>query len=178
MALKEFMTRGERGVGKAEQASPQLAASAPPRTVSPTTSIDANSEFQGTLRCKETLRIDGRVEGTVECEKAVLVGEGAKIQASVTADEVRVSGVVHGDIVARRKIMLARTAVVIGDLTTPGIVIEEGAKLKGRIVIGSDVEPVRDEMPASELKNNPARKKTATSPAPAKREEVPVAASA
>jgi hypothetical protein len=30
--------------------------------------------------------------------------------------------------------------VVVGDLTTPGIVIEEGAKLKGRIVIGSDAE--------------------------------------
>ena len=35
---------------------------------------------------------------------------------------------------------LERTAVVVGNLTTPGIVIEEGAKLKGRIVIGSDAE--------------------------------------
>ena len=112
-----------------------------PRTVSPSTSVDASSELEGRLRCKQTLRIDGRIKGEIECEKAVLVGECAKIYASIAADEVQIAGVVEGDITARRKIVLERTAVVIGDLTTPGIVIEEGAKLKGRIVIGSDEEP-------------------------------------
>lgn len=156
MALKGFMARnerGERGIEtEAEQPRPRLAEAPAPRTVSPSTSVDAATVLEGTLRCKETLRIDGRVKGEVECEKSVLVGEGAKVDASIAADEIQVAGHIKGDITARRKITLQKTAIVTGDLTTPGIVIEEGAKLKGRIVIGSDAEPVQEAKPAQETK--------------------------
>jgi cytoskeletal protein CcmA (bactofilin family) len=121
-----------------EASRPILAQAAGPRTVAPSTSVDASSDFEGRLRCKETLRIDGRIQGEIECEKIVIVGEGARVHACVDADEVQVSGIVEGDITARRKITLECTAVVVGDLVTPGIVIQEGAKLKGRILIGSD----------------------------------------
>jgi cytoskeletal protein CcmA (bactofilin family) len=140
------------------------------RTVAPSTSVDSSSEVEGKLRCKETLRIDGRVTGEVECEKAVLIGEGARVRASISADEVQISGVVEGDIAARRKITLERTAVVKGDLTTPGIVIEEGAKLKGRIVIGSDAETDATSPRESKEEAKDARK------APAPRKSQPVAA--
>lgn len=156
MALKGLMTRGVQGVtgqarpaegGEGARTEPNVAApravvtQAPgPRTVAPSTSVDAGSELEGRLRCKETLRIDGRIVGEIECDKSVIIGEGARVHASIDADEVQVSGIVEGDITARRKVTLDRTAVVVGDLTTPGIVIEEGAKLKGRILIGSDAE--------------------------------------
>jgi cytoskeletal protein CcmA (bactofilin family) len=111
-----------------------------PRSVAPSTSIDSTTELEGRLRCSETLRIDGRIVGEIECDKVVIIGQGGRVHAGIEADEVHVSGIVEGDITARRKVTLERTAVVVGDLTTPGIVIEEGAKLKGRILIGSDAE--------------------------------------
>jgi cytoskeletal protein CcmA (bactofilin family) len=99
------------------------------------------------------------------------VGECAKVYASIAADEVEIAGLVEGDIAARRKIVLERTAIVIGDLTTPGIVIEEGAKLKGRIVIGSDAEPAPKAVaaePAKAAKQATVLKKApATAAAPA-----------
>jgi cytoskeletal protein CcmA (bactofilin family) len=169
MALKGFMANWERGIGTAEEAPRPVLAASPaspaPRTVAPSTSVDASSELEGRLRCKQTIRIDGCIKGEVECEKMVLVGEGARVFASIAADEVQIAGIVEGDIAARRKITLQRTAVVIGDLSTPGIVIEEGAKLKGRIVIGSDAEPVvavveaepaKDAKKAQALKKSPA----------------------
>ena len=139
MALRDFVARVDRGVEGVE-AVPRPVAPPAPRTVSPSTSVDASSELEGTLRCKQTLRIDGYVKGEVECERTVLVGEGARVLASIDADEVQIAGAVEGNITARRKITLERTANVKGDLTTPGIVIEEGAKLRGRIVIGSEAE--------------------------------------
>jgi hypothetical protein len=65
--------------------------------------------------CRETLRIDGRLEGEVHCEKSVIIGEGATVRAAIEADEVAISGEVKGDISARRKITLDRTARVIGE---------------------------------------------------------------
>jgi cytoskeletal protein CcmA (bactofilin family) len=142
MSIKDFMARSERALEPAAEAMPTSLPA--PRMVAASTSVDASSELEGRLRSKQTVRIDGRVKGEVECEKMVLVGETAKVFASISADEVQIAGVVEGDIAARRKITLQRTAVVKGDLTTPGIVIEEGAQLKGRIVIGTDAETAVD----------------------------------
>lgn len=198
MALKDFMARGERGIEttttnasapKVEPPRPTLAASPAPRTVAPSTSVDASTELEGRLRCKETLRIDGQIKGEIECDKTVLVGEGARVLASITADEVQIAGIVEGDIIARRKITLARTAAVKGDLTTPGIVIEEGAKLQGRIVIGSDAEPATaaktEPKPAAKMdekidekKTQPSRKPTTGGPKSDAPSSQPVAASA
>jgi len=166
MALKDFMARGERG-GEAVEGMPRpvLAPGQPaPRTVSPSTSVDASSELEGKLRCKQTLRIDGYVKGEVECERTVLVGEGARVFASIAADEVQIAGAVEGNIAARRKITLERTAIVKGDLTTPGIVIEEGAKLSGRIVIGSEAEAAVDAKAVQALKKAVAPKPSEASP--------------
>ena len=162
MALKDFMARGERGV-EAVEAMPRPAQPAP-RTVSPSTSVDASSEFEGKLRCKQTLRIDGYVKGEVECERTVLVGEGARVFASIEADEGQIAGAGEGNISARRKITLERTAIVKGDLTTPGIVIEEGAKLRGRIVIGSEAEAAVDAKAVQPLKKAVASKPSEASP--------------
>lgn len=174
MTLKGFMARaGGDYNGQSEEAPrPALVpVTAPaPRTVSPSTSVDAASELEGRLRCKQTLRIDGSVKGEIECEKTVLIGECAKVHARIEADDVTIAGTVEGDITARRKITLERTAVVVGNLTTPGIVIEEGAKLKGRIVIGSDAESAVE----TETKKVQAVKK----PAPAAAASAIVATSA
>ncbi len=164
MALKNFMAaRGERdeqgGAGAARLPAPS---ERPPRTVAPSTSIDSTSELKGTLRCKETLPIDGRVKGEIVCDKTVLIGEGGKVDASIVADEVLISGEVKGDITARRKISLDRTARVIGDLVTPGIVIEEGAKLEGRIVIGLEEKPAQESKPAE--RPRPEAKPARTAP--------------
>ncbi len=156
MALKGLVARGMEGargsMSRSEaisDAGSQQGGEAPrlkmtqapgPRSVAPSTSVDATTELEGKLRCSETLRVDGRIVGEIECAKAVIIGQGGRVHAGIEADEVSVAGIVEGDITARRKVTLERTAVVVGDLTTPGIVIEEGAKLKGRILIGSDAE--------------------------------------
>ena len=77
---RDFMARAERGVEMAE--TPVPTSSPAPRTVAPSTSVDASSEVEGRLRSKQTLRIDGRVKGEVECEKTVLVGETAAVFAT------------------------------------------------------------------------------------------------
>lgn len=167
MALKNFMAaRNERDSQEGNGAA-RLSAAAQPslHTVAPSTSIDATSDFRGTLRCRETLRIDGRVKGEVVCDKTVLIGEGGTVHANIIADSVEVSGEVKGDITARCKITLDRTARVTGDLATPGIVIEEGAKLEGRIVIGSEEKPVQKSKPAAESAPEPKRARTEPKPA-------------
>lgn len=87
------------------------------------------------------------------------------MEASIQADSVVISGEVRGDIRAKRKITLESAARVTGDLATPGIVIEEGAKLEGRIVIGAEEQPAAKKQ-AEARSEAPRREATSNAPAP------------
>lgn len=100
------------------------------------TFLDEGCELVGQLRFRDPVRIDGRVEGEIHSESDVLIGQPGAVEASIRAGSVEVHGSVEGEIVADRKITLHKTARVIGDLQTAGIVIEEGASFRGCIVIG------------------------------------------
>ena len=91
--------------------------------------------------------------------------------------EIVTSHEVKGDITASRKITLKRSARVVGDLNTPGIVIEEGAKLEGRIMIGSDEKPEAQDAkaPRPEPKHAAARPAAKTPPPPKERLQSPEA---
>ena len=109
-------------------------------SVSPSTFIEQGCEITGEMRFRESVRIEGRAEGEIRAGGVVIVGEPAEIQASIRAEAVIVHGTVDGDSRARRKITLLKTARVVGELQTAGIVIEEGARFKGCIVIGAEEE--------------------------------------
>ena len=113
-----------------------------------TTFIDRGCELSGNMCFNESVQIDGRIEGEIDAKKSVVVGESAHLQARISAETVVIHGSVDGDVAARRKITLHKTAEVSGDMRTAGIVIEEGAKFKGSIVIGSDDERPPEAKPA------------------------------
>jgi len=102
------------------------------------TFLDEGCALSGVLRFAEDVRIEGRVEGEVCAQKSVVVGGKAEIDASIEAESIEVYGTVLGDVRVARRTILHKTSHVEGEIHTAGIVIEEGARFKGRIVIGSD----------------------------------------
>ena len=102
--------------------------------------IDQGVEFSGKLSSKGSVRIDGRIVGEVKCGQTAIIGQSAHVEAKIEADTAIISGEVRGDINAKKKITLDKNARVTGNLVTPGIVIEEGARLRGQIMIGSEEE--------------------------------------
>ena len=146
MALDFRKKTGERVAPVATEGSGQ--APTPPTAV-----IDEGSECCGDFVFKGDVRIDGSIEGKIDCQKTVTIGPTAKIDAQIQAESVYIAGEVSGDIVARREIKLHKSACVSGDMRTAGIVIEQGARVDGRISIGKDGGASSDPRPAA----NPAR---------------------
>ena len=95
--------------------------------------IDQGSEFEGKLSFRDTVRIDGRFRGEIARENTLIVGESGEIHATIRSNTVVVSGLVEGDIIAARKVVLHKTARVHGNLETPSLVVEEGAALDGNV---------------------------------------------
>ena len=97
--------------------------------------LDAHLTITGDIETDGTLRIDGRLEGSVRRGGIVILGVGASVKGSVSANEVVVGGTVEGDIRAVQRVELQPTAVVTGDIEAGTILIQEGGALRGRLFV-------------------------------------------
>ncbi len=89
---------------------------------------------EGRIVSDENLTIDGRVEGTIEVgDHSLTIGPGAAVKADLIAKTVTISGAVTGNVTASEKVLLQPTGAVDGDITTPRLVMAEGAVIKGRV---------------------------------------------
>ncbi len=93
----------------------------------------------GDIASGEDLTMDGIIRGLVNMPSSRLtIGPNGTLDSGgITAREVVVSGIVHGNIEAGEKVLIHSQAELIGDVRTPGIVIEDGARFKGVIDIQS-----------------------------------------
>jgi len=91
------------------------------------------TKFTGEVRFKSMLRIDGHFSGSVSSSDGTLiVSDGAELTHAVIEVAVaRINGTVEGDIRATKELVLGRTADVTGDVVSPELTVEEGARLNG-----------------------------------------------
>ena len=109
---------------------------APDTTRGEMTRIGKSIVIKGELSCSEDLYIDGQVEGTIDPKgNRLIIGPNGSIKANVSARAVIVQGKVEGTLHASDRVDLKQSAIVVGNITTQRISIEEGAHLKGSINI-------------------------------------------
>ncbi len=94
-------------------------------------------DFKGTITYQGTVRIDGSVEGEIQTDGILLVGEEAVLKAKVTAGTIVCKGKITGDIVAKEKIKLRAPAVITGGVKTPMLSMEEGVTFNGTLEMAS-----------------------------------------
>jgi cytoskeletal protein CcmA (bactofilin family) len=106
--------------------------------------------IKGELSGSEDLFLDGEVEGTIELQRnALTIGPNARIRAHINAREVVIHGKVDGNIKCTDRMELRRTGVLVGDVSSQRLVIEDGAFFKGSIDIQREAKPeVKKETPA------------------------------
>ena len=102
------------------------------------TFLGKGTSFKGIVTFDGTVRIDGRVEGEVHTGGAVIVGESAIIKGVIAAGSVSISGRVKGSISAQQKVELQKPGILIGDIQSPVIMIEEGAHFHGMSNMGAE----------------------------------------
>ncbi len=96
-----------------------------------TTILGPGSAFEGKLTFEGAVRIDGDFSGEIRTEGTLIVGETAKVRAQIVGAHVIVHGTVHGDIEAREGVEIRSPAQIHGNISTPSLEIEKGARLDG-----------------------------------------------
>ncbi|MGD9331323.1 MAG: polymer-forming cytoskeletal protein [Desulfobacterales bacterium] len=100
------------------------------------TLLGEDARIEGHLDFGGTLRLDGKLEGTLTGRNGTLIiGENAVLKADITVKNAVIMGTVTGTVEALEKIELYPPAKIDGDITAPKVTIEAGALLNGKCLM-------------------------------------------
>jgi len=102
------------------------------------TIIGADATLQGNLEVKASLRVDGRIKGELVSTEMATIGEGGIVDGNISAKDIVVGGKVIGKLNASGKVVLEEKAVLLGDIRTSRLVVEEGAVFDGHSDMGGE----------------------------------------
>ena len=101
--------------------------------------LGAGSVFEGKLHFEGQVRIDGTFTGEITTTDLLVIGDGAKVSATINCGSVEIRGNITGNISASESIVLRATAHVEADIYSPSLVIDKGAVFEGntRMTLGA-----------------------------------------
>jgi cytoskeletal protein CcmA (bactofilin family) len=104
------------------------------------TVLGPNTSIQGDIRSGGGVRIDGDFGGTIDIAGNLVVGEEAKVVATITAHNVQVQGTVQGSVTAKR-LEILDTGKLWGDIEVDSFVLDDGGFYRGQSKMQSDMDP-------------------------------------
>lgn len=116
-----------------EQAAPRNANEGVISIIGPGMRIVGDCETEGTVR------VEGRVEGTIRAKKAVVVGREGVVTGEVYTQDAVIGGTVSGTLVAESRLELQETSRLEGEIRARRIRLDEGAMVNGNVQMGDHV---------------------------------------
>jgi cytoskeletal protein CcmA (bactofilin family) len=117
------------------------------------TFLARGASFKGIAHFDGTIRLDGRFEGELHAKGNLIIGDQAVVKGVVTATTVILGGKLNGTITGSERVQILKSAVMIGDLRTPALSMEEGAHFHGHSEMGAD-RWIEDEVSGAEPPEN------------------------
>lgn len=124
--------------------------------------IGPGMHVTGDCETEGTLRIEGRVDGTIRAGKAVVVGKDGAVDGDIVTQDAVIGGRVHGTITAESRLELQATCVIEGEVRARRIQLDEGGRVNGNMQVG-------DASASGSRRPSPRPESTDQTPSPKKR---------
>ena len=102
------------------------------------TIVGPNTQITGDVQFEGWCHVDGTVNGNVTADpdsnSHLSISEDANVDGGVTVPNVRLNGIVRGDVCANERVELGPTARVIGNVYYNLIEMAIGAEINGKLV--------------------------------------------
>ena len=99
--------------------------------------LSSGVSIKGSVKFQKELHIDGAVEGKIDSNGKLTIGEHAKIKGEIRTKSVVVDGTVEGNITAGERCELRSGCTVHGDIESPRLVVDEAATFIGSAKIAT-----------------------------------------
>ncbi len=102
--------------------------------ISLNTILGNGSSIKGNLTINGFVRVDGDIDGDLSTDGNVIIGENARIRGNVNAKSIVIGGIILGDVFVKENVKLLQNSVVIGDILSHKVQIEESALFQGHCI--------------------------------------------
>jgi cytoskeletal protein CcmA (bactofilin family) len=100
------------------------------------TIINSKTRILGKIFSEANLRVDGTIEGNINCSSKVNIGPSAKIIGDIVCQQGEIECEVQGNIFCEDQLKLNATANISGDIYTKRLIVESGALFNGKCEMG------------------------------------------
>lgn len=97
-----------------------------------TTTLGQETVFNGVMKFRDSLKIDGKFDGEIVSSGFLFVENGAVVTANIKVGSVVIGGVVRGNIEATEKLEMLSTGKVFGNIKTAKLKIADGVQFEGK----------------------------------------------
>src|SRR5215472_18319640 len=94
--------------------------------------LNSDVEVKGAIKFSGDLTFDGKLEGDINSDGTLNLGENAVVKGTIDVGSVVVRGKISGNIIAKDKIDLKAKTELFGDVRAAKLVIEEGVTFVGK----------------------------------------------
>ena len=102
-----------------------------------TTVVAQDATWKGEIQSEGTVHVHGRYEGSITAKSDIFVAEPANVDATLTATNVIVAGVIKGTVRCDARFEVLPSGRVSGDVQAPTLVVHEGAVVAGQLRMGA-----------------------------------------
>lgn len=102
--------------------------------ISINTILGKGTSISGDIKVNGFVRVDGDIKGNLETDSNVIVGENSRIQGNVKSKTIIIGGIILGNVFATDNVKLLSGAVVIGDVISHKVQIEDSAVIHGHCI--------------------------------------------
>lgn len=102
--------------------------------------ISKGTEISGNIKSHGDMRIEGLVDGSLDCKSRVVIGDSGEVKGNIVANDAVISGKVIGNVMVSESLFLKSTAKIFGDLTLGKLIVESGAEFNGSCKMKSELE--------------------------------------
>lgn len=106
--------------------------------------LTAGSKIVGNITADSDFRIDGLIEGDLQCTGKVVIGEAGKVKGTITCQNAEILGFLDGKLTCSQQLSLRCTGQIQGEVETKTLIVEPGAIFNGSCSMAKKVaEPVQ-----------------------------------
>jgi cytoskeletal protein CcmA (bactofilin family) len=106
------------------------------------TTLGRETEFNGVMRFRDSLKIDGTFSGEIVSSGFLYIEQGASITANIHVGSVVVGGTVRGNIEATEKLEMLASGKVYGNIRTAKLKIADGVVFEGKCEMIRDPQAI------------------------------------
>ena len=100
--------------------------------------LTAGSKIVGTVVADTDYRIDGLIDGDLQCNGKVVIGEAGKVKGTIACQNAEILGAMEGKINCQQQLSLRATSKVDGEVKTKTLIVEPGAVFNGSCSMGAE----------------------------------------